>query len=1161
MAENQGLNRGRKFNMGRQDEQFLNEEWHSLFMALKYLNYERYMGKDTVQERQTEIPERALRFTSDKKDGIDKLQSYYSNNGGEWKNLFEGYYHPINTLKPPTGKPVSPYQLCIDSKTGAIMYWENGQWMVARANEYTGALDSFNGMNFQFISPLEQAKKYIPIGDGNYAVELLGYYPVPYVPYGKLFSKENFVSINQDEIIEEGEAINTNNCAITPSVTTDISLLSWVHVNASKLVKVDRRLIEIDRSDNRDRGFIAITSTQSEFYLFKTGQRGGKLLIKGKSFYNEDGTINESIDYIDTIGGITLADKILNDPDCKYIYSLTYSFDESPSTEGKSIVKSGKVTGENEVYIGAQISDSISVFMDGLSLERTDEENYNIYEHDRAEGVIRFTDDDDAEIINQMQMTTLLFPNRTEDFTLSRTGSNITATTEDSITIKADGVSNYKTPFVFCSGLGLQETEIFEDIIVNKETDEITIKGLVLLEDENGGTLTKIDKITGKPYEVPEVIKGYVADVGDSFVCEGILDKPYIEHDSIEANKEYAVFVNGILLTPTNQDIKVDNGRIDINNAEDVEFDNLTYIVFCIDDADENKIALVFDESVSYFSIRIDDGGLDATYNDCNCALLYLETGDQNTSGLLLDQAAVEKPINPVEGYYKHGQILKVPDFYGNYTYYKYDYNNSEPVLLSLEQAEEVESIIGYYATTGSIHLVGNNKEFSKCDYTYFAYSYANMIDEVTTTGCKRDLPINVLYVKDKYEDYFLTDNELFETYTGSAGKLEGWKINCASLSTYINGLLMESKEIDPVEGVTRHYSIKHPTLKIIQDTDYYGKRNLWYGLEQLYNRYIEKIEEYKNDPKIKDKTMDKIKFQILNFEPICDWKIDDSDTVKNYFYSELMCKEALELAIYIKEDMQREHTSYAIERIERDEFVAAHRDWIHLDANRIGTHQQIYRAAQDTVETDFYLVPGTVNIYLNGQLLSYDDYCKFSNNKVMFNMDVCGLQQLPSVDKMMTYLPDRFSVEEKLEYQTLYNKKQVIRLIEDKMYYIPTDTRDTILIEKRDDTSIKSVTYDVLISSYTSYEFSKDYYDMPDSLMNTTDFVKIYINGIYYDEGYVFTNNGGIKGIKLLGKGALTIDPVYEFLQRNPEEADKYLRENGTKYKRTIDKITFEWR
>lgn len=1120
MAQEKDTNRGRKFNIGRQDEQLLNDELHSLFMSLKYLNYDRYKAiEEMMQERQTAIPDHALRIRH--REGQDLLQAYYPTIGdGVWKNLFDGYFHPASTERfdPQDGTPVAPYQLCIDPKFGTIHYWDPNQknWILANANYYDGSrLDTFNGMNYQYISPLEK------ISDE--------YYPVPFVPYGKLFSSSHFVSPSR----EEDGYIGVNNCGVVPGSNVDEELLTWVHVNATKLIKVDQRFIEIERGNDRaDRGFVGVTSLQSEFYLFEKNCRGGRLLIKDKDFF-------------DVVGGIQLSEEILFNTDNKYIYALTYYFDESPSNDGVLYSRIGKLSGKNEVYIGALISDSISIFMDGLSLEQTDENDNDIYIHDRDEGTIIFTDDDDAEIINQMQMSTLLFPKRTADFTLSIEGANITIN-EDSVTVEVgNNISGWKTPMVFCSGLGLQETEIFEDVIVNENS--VTIKGLILPNDDN-------DK-------EKEIIKGYVADVGDSFVCKGVLNKPYIEHEDIKAGEEYAVFVNGILLTPTNQDISVDNGIININNAEDVEFDNLDYVVFNIDDADENKIALVFDESVSYYSIRIDDGGKAAVYNDCNFALLYVNSDTIDGYKLLLDQAAIERPTNPVEGYYKGGQIIKATDHYGNYTYYKYDYTEKAPKIISEEQAAEVEALIGYYSTTGSIHLIGDNKEFEGGQFTYYAYNFANMIDEVTVSGNKEDLPIPVIYFNDKVDHEFSDESTWNEIYYGSAGRLEGWKINCESLSTYINGLIYENKEINSVEGVTRHYSVTHPKLKIIKDKDYYGERNLWYGLETLYNKYVDKVEEYKSNPEFENVSKDKIKAKILSQGDINTWQLDEQDTVKNYFYSELLSKEALELTIYIHEDMKNEYTSYAIERIERDEFFAAHRDYIYLEAGATNIHPQVYRVTQDTIEADFLLVPGTVNIYLNGQLLAYEDYCKFDNNKIMFNVDVCGVQQLPRPEKMAEYLPEDMNEEDKEEYKKLLEKKQVIRIIEDIPYYIPTESRDVILVEKRDDMSIKSVTYDILTTSYNSFEFTKDYYDMPDSLMNTTDFVKIYINGIYYDEGYTFTNAGGIKGIKLLGKDALTIDPIYEFFTRNPEEAEKYLQLHGEKYQRNIDKITFEWR
>ena len=105
----------------------------------------------------------------------------------------------------------------------------------------------------------------------------------------------------------------------------------------------------------------------------------------------------------------------------------------------------------------------------------------------------------------------------------------------------------------------------------------------------------------------------------------------------------------------------------------------------------------------------------------------------------------------------------------------------------------------------------------------------------------------------------------------------------------------------------------------------------------------------------------------------------------------------------------------------------------------------------------------------------------------------------------------------------------------------------------------------DVLDSGFTDGWVRKsgnqDYYDIPSSLINTIDLIKIYINGVYYDGEYTISDNGGIKGIKLLDYSALKIDPLYEYFNRYPEELEAYKVKYNKEYKRRIDKITFEWR
>jgi hypothetical protein len=258
---------------------------------------------------------------------------------------------------------------------------------------------------------------------------------------------------------------------------------------------------------------------------------------------------------------------------------------------------------------------------------------------------------------------------------------------------------------------------------------------------------------------------------------------------------------------------------------------------------------------------------------------------------------------------------------------------------------------------------------------------------------------------------------------------------------------------------------------------------------------------------------------------------------------------------------MQNESTSYVIEEIERDEFMAVERDFINLETGDETNHGQIYTGANDTVQTDWPLAPSTIHVYVNGMMLDSTEYIRFNNNKIMFNVDVCGLQQLPK--NKMICLPEHIleKPHEVAELERLYETKQVIRIIEDKPYYIPTSSRDTILIEKRADTSIRVVTYDVLSVSYGTLDFTQDFYDIPETLVTSADLIKIYINGVRYEGEYTTTASNGARGIKLLDPDALKIDPLYQHFLRFPDEAEKYEQTYGKAYERQIDRITFEWR
>jgi hypothetical protein len=386
------------------------------------------------------------------------------------------------------------------------------------------------------------------------------------------------------------------------------------------------------------------------------------------------------------------------------------------------------------------------------------------------------------------------------------------------------------------------------------------------------------------------------------------------------------------------------------------------------------------------------------------------------------------------------------------------------------------------------------------------------MIDEQMLFGINKGLTI-------------LTNRDVgcYNPYEGKVGKKHAFRAGCNSLTTYINGVHTANTETEIEEGVTRSFKLNRPVLNMKFNEGYYGTKDVYKALEYLAQN---------NDATLES-------------------QLSDGSLMSNYFATEQMLEVAKRFVRdTLKGTMTKETVSYVVEKIERDEYFATDRDYINLETEG-EPHSQIYQYANDSIITDFSL-RGTTSVYLNGVLLDNKDYSRFNNDKIMFNVDVCGLQELPIAEKMMDNIPDNLKDDIIEIYK---DNPRVLRMIRNnKMLYIPTSSRDEILVERRDDTSIKTLTLEQKYFN-NSLKFTKeDYPSMPESLFNTGDLIKIYINGVFYDGEYRFTNDGGIKGIELLDKTAAVNDLVYS--------SDKFREQYEALYGpyKPI-KVKFEWR
>ena len=121
----------RKFNLGRQGEQLMNDKVFKSYNRIKYIGN----GLDVPQrEYQTPILDYSLWIN--RTTGSDVMH-VYDESGKVWNPMFQGYYHPANLKEQPLF-PVDG-QIFIDVN-GVLRYYEDKQWKVVAA---ASAEDSF----------------------------------------------------------------------------------------------------------------------------------------------------------------------------------------------------------------------------------------------------------------------------------------------------------------------------------------------------------------------------------------------------------------------------------------------------------------------------------------------------------------------------------------------------------------------------------------------------------------------------------------------------------------------------------------------------------------------------------------------------------------------------------------------------------------------------------------------------------------------------------------------------------------------------------------------------------------------------------------------------------------------------------------------------------
>ena len=1069
----------RRFNIGRQGEQFLDPNSFKAFNRIKYIGN----GPEIpVQERQAPIQDYSLWV--DRSTNSDVLKAYHQDSQ-IWKPMFEGYYHPANLKE----QPLNPIegQVFIDDN-GTIRYYEDKQWKVASAATLTNLSSVAAGLSYFLIMP---DVKPITGTDRDYVV--------PHIATGKLFDNKQYVSTEKFDGAE---------IKITYPLTEGSKpkeKVSWVHVNPNYLYGIRKRFIKVIDAIKNNNWFINVTTTNTEFYGFKKGQPYGALMryIQGYDSDDINAEITDTVsDYRKVSGGIQL---INNGRKYDYIYAITYSFDAVDNDRWGVLHHGNTVIGSNnDVYVG-QIRGVPLVFVDGTYLEQ-EYYNYSAVNGDLQDaGMLSFLGDG---ITNTMDLVVAAFADvvRNTDpqydnlewqdkpiFEVTATSKNISNNT---LTIQHEYLkqaANFKHPIVFVQGIaGFYDP----DYGFNDEVE--------------------IDKTTGKvkvfdfgPIASGEEVQILVADIGDAKISSGVIGEDLkIHHENISNLEKYIVFVNGICTSPTDHEVYED--YLTIAELDGESCVGMRYELLALDKGDAG-IDLLFDSQVSNFTFQIKDNQAANVYNDCDTAITYVYDNNGSVNGILIDKTCLQTAISSDRSY-SVGEILDVVDENDENAFsYIYKIYNTDGTLswknfedeFGYEALAEMDSMVTQFNGPGSISIISNDILKDK-NIAYYAYTFANEMDEVITSGKNKDCKIAM---KDHREDAKIPETQDFYVSRTQLYTPPGKGI----LGTYVNGVQVPSTDS---ETTLCKFSVDTPVS--------IGFNKTWGTECDLYN-LLKAITD--NTTLAQLQNMKKEKF---------------SNELKDYSLNETLLERLKSLSRVIKECESGNELFYFVEKIEAGETYSVNRDWLY--------HGDRYTTFDNTYNAHNYIGPGSVDVYLNGVMLDKSSYSVFNNNNIILNdLAVAGGsdeydKDIPNTHNLIKY------------YVTEYDedKGKDVGVVK----HLHCETPDELLVEYRPDTTIRKVSYEVKQTTYDSNGvFMYEDYEFPDSLLRTKDVIKIWIDGILYTGGYHIQN----KNI-VLNDSPLQLDPIKQYFDTHPDTYRAWKIKNG-EYSYRRSRVIFEWR
>lgn len=401
----------RNFNIGRQSDQFLNEQLHIIFEALKNINYRKNENRGEDPES---VLDGALWF-----DKIDEALKYWDTRTLKWNPIFSKKFQLIDQILNVT-MPANPQTGQLWIYNGVLMYFDGSQWQTVKAimqDETQWSNAAFE--NFSIISPLSALDNVVVNVEGEDFSEWLEEFKNWkkedhtntnfIVPAGKKWGEDGFEEPEikgPDTPMEVPE--NLKSQFVVPNLDTDRifidrdhdknyetiskicvqyptkdiidSTVSAVHLNPNRLSKITKRLIKVNKLNST----IEISAYNTEFYGFRHGEHGGEFLIESNN--QDEG------DYILSNDCIILNYNATQNYD--YILAITYEFNSYRSDGSIGVWDQSKPTTS---FFLSNLQEPINVHVEGLKVEEA------AYDVDFENKTVTFSEEEDVSSL-EVQM-------------------------------------------------------------------------------------------------------------------------------------------------------------------------------------------------------------------------------------------------------------------------------------------------------------------------------------------------------------------------------------------------------------------------------------------------------------------------------------------------------------------------------------------------------------------------------------------------------------------------------------------------------------------------------------------------------------------------------------------------------------------------------------